>query len=124
MASALIYFQEARISPDAAFSVMDWTAYVLFIVVIGGVASVEGPSSACWSFSFFGNDVAPRSRLSDSPRRGRHRGYRVLPEGLWGSLAERFDLHVFRCGGIIWTIEPPATPASAQAHISTSLWEG
>lgn len=40
---ALVYLQKARISPDAAFSVVDWTAYVLFVVVIGGVRTIEGP---------------------------------------------------------------------------------
>ena len=32
-----------RISPDAALSVNDWTAYVLFIAVIGGIGTIEGP---------------------------------------------------------------------------------
>ncbi|KWV48425.1 ABC transporter permease [Bradyrhizobium macuxiense] len=40
---ALIYVQKARISPDAAFSLTDWTAYVIFIVVIGGIGTIEGP---------------------------------------------------------------------------------
>jgi branched-chain amino acid transport system permease protein len=43
LAGALIYLQTARISPDAAFSVVDWTAYVIFIVVIGGIGTLEGP---------------------------------------------------------------------------------
>ena len=43
MIGALIYLQKARISPDAAFSVLDWTAYVIFIVVIGGIGTIEGP---------------------------------------------------------------------------------
>lgn len=43
VAGALIYVQKARISPDAAFSVTDWTAYVLFIVIIGGIGTIEGP---------------------------------------------------------------------------------
>ena len=43
LAGALIYVQKARISPDAAFSVTDWTAYVLFIVIIGGIGTIEGP---------------------------------------------------------------------------------
>ncbi|APH73281.1 branched-chain amino acid ABC transporter permease [Aquibium oceanicum] len=43
LAGALIYVQKARISPDAAFSVIDWTAYVIFIVVIGGIGTLEGP---------------------------------------------------------------------------------
>jgi branched-chain amino acid transport system permease protein len=40
---ALIYVHKQQISPDAAFSVIDWTAYVIFIVVIGGIGTVEGP---------------------------------------------------------------------------------
>ena len=43
MIGALIYLQKARISPDAAFSVLDWTAYVIFITVIGGIGTIEGP---------------------------------------------------------------------------------
>jgi len=43
MAGGLIYLQKGRISPDAAFSVTDWTAYVIFIVVIGGIGTIEGP---------------------------------------------------------------------------------
>lgn len=43
VAGALIYLQKGRISPDAAFSVTDWTAIVIFIVVIGGIGTIEGP---------------------------------------------------------------------------------
>lgn len=43
LVGALIYMQTARISPDAAFSVTSWTAYVIFIVVIGGIGRLEGP---------------------------------------------------------------------------------
>ncbi|MBB5221887.1 branched-chain amino acid transport system permease protein [Amaricoccus macauensis] len=43
LVGALIYVQKARISPDAAFAVTDWTAYVIFIVVIGGIGAIEGP---------------------------------------------------------------------------------
>lgn len=43
MLGALIFVQKLRISPDAAFSVNDWTAFVIFIVVIGGIGTLEGP---------------------------------------------------------------------------------
>jgi branched-chain amino acid transport system permease protein len=43
MIGALIFLQKLRISPDAAFSVNDWTALVIFMVVIGGLGSFEGP---------------------------------------------------------------------------------
>lgn len=39
---AVIYLDLLRIQPDAAFSI-SWTAYAIFIVVIGGVGTIEGP---------------------------------------------------------------------------------
>lgn len=43
LVGALIFLQKLRISPEAAFSVNDWTAFVIFIVVIGGIGTLEGP---------------------------------------------------------------------------------
>ncbi|KJS18027.1 MAG: ABC transporter permease [Hoeflea sp. BRH_c9] len=43
LTGALIFLQKLRISPDAAFSTNDWTAFVIFIVVIGGIGTIEGP---------------------------------------------------------------------------------
>lgn len=43
MIGALISLQKLRVSPDASFSVNDWTAFVIFIVVIGGIGTIEGP---------------------------------------------------------------------------------
>src|SRR5215470_15081804 len=43
MTGALIFLQKLRISPDTAFSVNDWTAFVIFITVIGGIGRIEGP---------------------------------------------------------------------------------
>ena len=43
IAGGLIFLQNGRISPDSAFSVIDWTAFVIFIVVIGGIGTIEGP---------------------------------------------------------------------------------
>lgn len=43
VAGGLIFLQNGRISPDSAFSVIDWTAFVIFIVVIGGIGTIEGP---------------------------------------------------------------------------------
>ncbi|MFT6452651.1 MAG: branched-chain amino acid transport system permease protein [Halocynthiibacter sp.] len=43
LVGCLIFLQKLRISPDAAFSTNDWTAFVIFIVVIGGIGTIEGP---------------------------------------------------------------------------------
>ena len=96
MVGALIYLQKARISPDAAFSVLDWTAYVIFIVVIGGIGTIEGPivgaivlyvlqdylaALGTWYLIILGA-LAALVML-------------VAPKGLWGLVAERFDLQLF-----------------------------
>jgi branched-chain amino acid transport system permease protein len=43
MAGAIITLQKLRIAPSASFSIIDWTVFVIFIVVIGGIGSFEGP---------------------------------------------------------------------------------
>jgi len=42
LAGALFFLGNLRISPDAAFSV-NWTAFAIFMVVIGGIGRIEGP---------------------------------------------------------------------------------
>ena len=74
MVGALIYLQKARISPDAAFSVLDWTAYVIFIVVIGGIGTIEGPIVGAIVFYLLQDYLATFRRLvPDAARRARHR---------------------------------------------------
>ena len=96
LTGALIYLQKARISPDAAFSVQDWTAYVIFIVVIGGIGSVEGPIIGVLVF------FALQSIFADYGS-----WYLLLlgligigvmifaPRGLWGLISDRTGLQLF-----------------------------
>ncbi len=42
LAGAMYYLSNLRITPDAAFSV-NWTAFAIFMVVIGGIGRIEGP---------------------------------------------------------------------------------
>lgn len=42
LAGALYFVGNLRISPDAAFGV-NWTAFAIFMVVIGGIGTIEGP---------------------------------------------------------------------------------
>ena len=50
---ALIFLQNLRISPEAAFSVADWTANVVFITVIGGIGTLAGPFVGTFVFFLF-----------------------------------------------------------------------
>jgi branched-chain amino acid transport system permease protein len=96
LAGGLIYMQTARISPDAAFSITDWTAYVIFIVVIGGIGRIEGPILGVLVF------WALRTALAD------YGSWYLLtlgllaivvmlfaPRGLWGLLSDRTGLQLF-----------------------------
>jgi branched-chain amino acid transport system permease protein len=42
MTGALIFITKLRIAPEAAFSI-DWMSTTFFVVVIGGIGTVEGP---------------------------------------------------------------------------------
>lgn len=94
--SAFIFLQKLRISPEAAFSINDWTAFVIFIVVIGGVGTIEGPflgvvvffllrdtlaDLGTWNFIIMGS-VAIAVMLIDK-------------RGLWGALRARGIPSVF-----------------------------
>jgi len=47
---ALIFVQKLRTTSEAAFSVTDWSVLVIFIVVIGGIGTLEGPILGCILF--------------------------------------------------------------------------
>ncbi|MDD7972670.1 branched-chain amino acid ABC transporter permease [Roseinatronobacter alkalisoli] len=93
---ALIFLQKLRISPDAAFSVNDWTAFVIFIVVIGGLGTIEGPIIGTLVF------FALRQTLADLGTI-----YLIAlglvaiavmlwaPRGLWGLVRDRWGLEIF-----------------------------
>ena len=54
LAGALYFLGNLRISPDAAFSV-NWSAFAIFMVVIGGIGRIEGPVVGTLVFWFLNN---------------------------------------------------------------------
>jgi branched-chain amino acid transport system permease protein len=95
MIGALIFLQKLRISPDTAFSVNDWTAFVIFITVIGGIGRIEGPIIGTIIFFMLRQTLADLGSL-----------YLLMmgavaivvmlwaPKGLWGLIAERYGWQV------------------------------
>jgi branched-chain amino acid transport system permease protein len=91
MVGALIFLQKLRISPDTAFSVNDWTAFVIFITVIGGIGRIEGPIIGTLLFFLLRQTLADLGSV-----------YLLMlgavaiavmlfaPKGIWGMLAGRF----------------------------------
>jgi len=95
LAGALYFLGNVRISPDAAFSV-NWTAFSIFIVLIGGVGTLEGTlvGSALFYlltklFSDYGTWYLVGLGLLAVVVTIK------LPRGLWGTISERLDLHLF-----------------------------
>ena len=91
MVGALIFLMKLRISPDTAFSVNDWTAYVIFIAVIGGIGRVEGPIVGTVVFFLLRQTLADLGSLYLLMMGAVAIGVMLwAPRGLWGVLADRF----------------------------------
>ena len=95
LAGALYFLGNLRISPDAAFSV-NWTAFSIFIVLIGGVGTLEGTlvGSALFYlltklFSDYGTWYLVGLGMLAVVVTIK------LPRGLWGTVSDRLDLHLF-----------------------------
>ena len=107
LAGALYFLGNLRISPDAAFSV-NWTAFTIFIVMIGGIGTIEGPIVGVVLFYLlnrFFSDYGTWYLV----------GLGLLaivvtikfPRGLWGYVAQRYDLHFFPVQRRLLLHEPP-----------------
>jgi branched-chain amino acid transport system permease protein len=99
MIGNLIFITKLRISPEAAFSMNDWTVFVIFIVVIGGIGTIEGPILGTLLYFLLREFLADLGAI-----------YLMIlgvmailimltaPNGLWGLLVKRYDFSIFPVG--------------------------
>lgn len=102
MVGSLIALQKIRVSPDAAFSVNDYTAIVIFIVVIGGIGTIEGPIIGVIIYFLLQQYLSQLGPL-----------YLIIlgavaivmmlvaPKGIWGYIAERWQISLFPTGYVV-----------------------
>jgi branched-chain amino acid transport system permease protein len=95
MIGALIFITKLRVSPEAAFSI-DWTTIMFFVVVIGGIGTIEGPIIGTIIYFLI------REYLDDYGS-----WYMIVlgiitifvmiryPKGIWGTIASRYNIHLF-----------------------------
>jgi branched-chain amino acid transport system permease protein len=108
---ALIFLQKPRISPEAGFSINDWTVVVIFMVVIGGIGTIEGPFIGMLIY------IVLRELLADY---GTY--YLILlgviaivvmlkaPSGIWGWVIQRYNLQLFPVSRrLVFLAEPQAS---------------
>jgi branched-chain amino acid transport system permease protein len=109
LVGALYYVNALRIAPDAAFSI-GWTASIIFIVVIGGIGTIEGPIIGTIVFFLL------RELLAD------YGSWYMIglglvavvvmvkwPRGVWGFVQQKFDLRFFPVQRRVRFIEPART---------------
>ena len=102
LAGAVSFLGNLYISPLAAFDV-NWVVYMMFIVMIGGIGTLEGP--VIGTIIFFGLRELMTSQL------GLSGGWYLValgtigvavmllsPRGLWPPLRDRFSLHLLAVG--------------------------
>jgi branched-chain amino acid transport system permease protein len=95
LAGALYFVSNLRISPDAAFSV-NWTAFAIFMVVIGGIGRIEGPivgALVFWALNKLFSDYGSWYLMG--------LGVTAIvvtmffKQGLWGWVEQRYGLVIF-----------------------------
>ena len=96
MVGAFIFLQKLRISPDAAFSVNDWTAYIIFIAVIGGLGTIEGPIVGTLIFFAMREFLADLGTVYLMILGVFAIGIMLkMPKGLWGMFTEKTGIVLF-----------------------------
>jgi len=96
LTGGLIFLQKLRISPEAGFSINDWTVVVIFMVVIGGIGTLEGPFIGMLVYFVLRELLADYGAI-----------YLMLmgalaivvmlkaPFGIWGWVLQKYDLQLF-----------------------------
>jgi branched-chain amino acid transport system permease protein len=109
-AGALLIISQLSVEPTAAFSVQ-WSAEMIFVTIIGGIGTIEGPilgtiiffvlqqtlaSYGTWYFIVLGL-VAMIVAI-------------WAPRGIWGLIADRLNIRLFPVGYWLWPAGSTAGP--------------
>jgi branched-chain amino acid transport system permease protein len=119
-AGAIVIISQLNVQPAAAFSI-GWTAQMIFVTVIGGIGTLEGPIVGTIVF------YALQQTLSDQGA-----WYLILlgvvaiaiaiwsPRGIWGFVADRLGLRLFPVGYWVTWLTPTSVSAAIRSRGSSS----
>jgi branched-chain amino acid transport system permease protein len=117
-AGAVTILNTLRVQPDSIFGVQ-WTAYMIFMVLIGGLGTFEGPIIGAIFFFLVQDQYADQGS-----------GYLialglvaifmtlVMPRGVWGTFVDRFGVRLVPVGYRLRGLPearrsaPPAAPGT------------
>ena len=112
-AGALLIISQLNIQPVAAFSV-SWSAQMIFVTVIGGIGTIEGPIIGTFIFYILQQTLADQGAW-----------YLVLlgavaiiiaiwaPRGIWGLVTQRVHIRFFPVGYWLWQDDGAGPPAAS-----------
>lgn len=108
MVGAFIFIQKINITPNAAFDINNWLVFVIFIIVIGGLGTLEGPFIGTFIF-FLVREVAEDWGSWYLVALGLVAIVVVLrmPKGVWGYLSNRFGWRLFPVQRHVQPVLPP-----------------
>lgn len=93
---ALVFVQKLRITPDAAFSVSEWSVVVIFMTVIGGIGTLEGPFLGCILFFVLREFLADLGSWYMVILGAVSVGIVLIePAGIWGMLTRNRQINLF-----------------------------
>jgi ABC-type branched-subunit amino acid transport system permease subunit len=111
-AGAVLVISQLNVEPTAAFTVQ-WSAEMIFVTVIGGIGTIEGPIVGTVVFIVLQQSLSQYGSW-----------YLIVlgsvavvvaiwfPRGLWGLVADRLQLRLFPVGYWLW----PTTPDGTRMH--------
>jgi ABC-type branched-chain amino acid transport system, permease component len=100
-AGAVLIISQLFVQPTSVFTVQ-WSAYMIFVALIGGLGSIEGPIVGTLVFFMLQQTLADRGAW-----------YLIIlgsvavvvamwvPRGIWGIVTDRFDLRLFPVGYVL-----------------------
>ncbi|MBN9461440.1 MAG: branched-chain amino acid ABC transporter permease [Burkholderiales bacterium] len=115
MTGALIFITKLRIAPEAAYSI-DWTIIAFFIVVIGGIGTLEGPLIGTLVYFVLRELLVDYGSWYLVLLGAVAVGFMLwMPRGSWDAIQRRTDLRFFPVRRrVVWSAPEPSSKNAAQ----------
>mgnify|MGYP007022670194 CR=1 FL=1 len=93
------------VTTSAAFTI-EWSALIIFVVIIGGIGTIEGPIIGALVYFFLREWLADFGTWYIITLGSVAIAVMIVaPEGLWGMVSKKFKLHLFPVGAVVKPVQ-------------------